>query len=124
MIYSKAGRLGYISTSTFFKAGSGKPLRDFLRSKATLETAIDFGDLQAFEGVTAYSDGIGTGSISRAGRSTWPAAPIGPGSAIFRPNGDSPLSRTVLLSARARCGEPSVWIERICVGNFASCDLK
>lgn len=48
------GRLGYISSSTFFKTGSGKPLRDFLRGKATLETVVDFGDLQIFEGVTTY----------------------------------------------------------------------
>ncbi|WP_349365849.1 MAG: DNA methyltransferase [Nitratireductor rhodophyticola] len=48
------GRLGYISSSTFFKTGSGKPLRDFLRREATLETVVDFGDLQIFEGVTTY----------------------------------------------------------------------
>lgn len=49
------GRLGYISSSTFFKTGSGKPLRDFLRGQATLETVVDFGDLQVFEGVTTYA---------------------------------------------------------------------
>ena len=48
------GRLGFISSSTFFKTGSGAPLRDFLRSKATLETVVDFGDHQIFEGVTTY----------------------------------------------------------------------
>lgn len=48
------GRLGYISSSTFFKTGSGAPLRNFLRSKATIETVIDFGDNQVFEGVTTY----------------------------------------------------------------------
>lgn len=48
------GRLGYISSCTFFKTGSGKPLRDFLRTQATLETVIDFGDQQVFEGVTVY----------------------------------------------------------------------
>lgn len=48
------GRLGYISSSTFFKTGSGAPLRDFLRTKATLETVVDFGDHQIFEGVTTY----------------------------------------------------------------------
>lgn len=48
------GRLGYISSSTFFKTGSGAPLRDFLRNKATLETVVDFGDHQIFEGVTTY----------------------------------------------------------------------
>lgn len=48
------GRLGYISSSTFFKTGSGAPLRDFLRVKATLETVVDFGDHQIFEGVTTY----------------------------------------------------------------------
>lgn len=48
------GRLGFISSSTFFKTGSGAPLRNFLRAKATLETVVDFGDHQIFEGVTTY----------------------------------------------------------------------
>jgi type I restriction-modification system DNA methylase subunit len=48
------GRLGYISSSTFFRTGSGAPLRDFLRANATLECVIDFGDHQVFEGVTTY----------------------------------------------------------------------
>lgn len=48
------GRLGYISSSTFFKTGSGAPLRNFLRTRATLETVVDFGDHQIFEGVTTY----------------------------------------------------------------------
>jgi TaqI-like C-terminal specificity domain/N-6 DNA Methylase len=48
------GRLGYISSSTFFKTGSGAPLRNFLRANATLETIVDFGDHQIFEGVTTY----------------------------------------------------------------------
>jgi hypothetical protein len=48
------GRLGYISSSTFFKTSSGKPLRDFLRKEATIETIVDFRDLQIFEGVTTY----------------------------------------------------------------------
>ncbi|CAN5115657.1 hypothetical protein BH10PSE12_BH10PSE12_10930 [soil metagenome] len=48
------GRLGFISSSTFFKTGSGAPLRDFLRTSATLEAIVDFGDHQIFEGVTTY----------------------------------------------------------------------
>lgn len=48
------GRLGYISSSTFFKTGSGAPLRNFLRSKVMIETVVDFGDHQIFEGVTTY----------------------------------------------------------------------
>lgn len=48
------GRLGYISSATFFKTGSGAPLRDFLRKQATIETVIDFGDHQIFDGVTTY----------------------------------------------------------------------
>ncbi len=48
------GRLGYISSSTFFKTGSGKPLRRYLLKEAALETVTDFGDLQIFEGVTTY----------------------------------------------------------------------
>nr|MDA3970196.1 Eco57I restriction-modification methylase domain-containing protein [Desulfobulbaceae bacterium] len=48
------GRLGYISSSTFFKTGSGEPLRRFLAEQATVEKIVDFGDLQVFEGVTTY----------------------------------------------------------------------
>ena len=53
-LLKEGGRMGFISSSTFFKTGSGKPLRDFLLRKATLETIVDFGDLQVFEGVTTY----------------------------------------------------------------------
>ena len=45
------GRLGFISSNTFFKTGSGKPLREYLRREAVLESVVDFGDLQVFEGV-------------------------------------------------------------------------
>ena len=48
------GRLGYISSATFFKTGSGAPLRDFIRQNATLEVVVNFGDNQIFEGVTTY----------------------------------------------------------------------
>ena len=48
------GRLGFISSSTFFKTGSAKPLRQYLLREATIESVVDFGDLQVFEGVTTY----------------------------------------------------------------------
>jgi type I restriction-modification system DNA methylase subunit len=48
------GRLGYISSSTFFRTGSGENLRHFLRTRAEIETVIDFGDLQIFKRVTTY----------------------------------------------------------------------
>lgn len=48
------GHLGYISSNTFFKTGSGKPLREYLLREATIESVVDFGDLQVFEGVTTY----------------------------------------------------------------------
>jgi len=48
------GRLGYISSSTFFRTGSGKPLRAYLAERSVVENVIDFGDLQVFEGVTTY----------------------------------------------------------------------
>jgi len=48
------GRLGFISSNTFFKTGSGKPLRGYLLREATIESVVDFGDLQIFEGVTTY----------------------------------------------------------------------
>ena len=48
------GRLGFISSNTFFKTGSGRPLRGYLLREATIESVVDFGDLQIFEGVTTY----------------------------------------------------------------------
>lgn len=48
------GKLGFISSSTFFKTGSGVNLRRFLAQQTQLKTAVDFGDLQVFEGVTTY----------------------------------------------------------------------
>ena len=49
------GRLGYISSNTFFKTRAGRPLREYLLREATIESVVDFGDLQVFEGVTTYS---------------------------------------------------------------------
>lgn len=48
------GRLGYISSSTFFRTGSGENLRTFLGDGVAVEAVVDFGDLQLFEGVTTY----------------------------------------------------------------------
>ena len=48
------GRLGYISSNTFFKTGSGRPLREYLLREATIESVVNFGTLQVFEGVTTY----------------------------------------------------------------------
>jgi type I restriction-modification system DNA methylase subunit len=48
------GMLGFISSATFFKTGSGQGLREFLQQSACLKKVVDFGDLQVFEGVTTY----------------------------------------------------------------------
>lgn len=48
------GRLGYISSGSFLKTGSGEALRRFLLERTTLLALVDFGDLQVFEGVTTY----------------------------------------------------------------------
>lgn len=53
-ILKVGGRMGYISSSTFFRTGSGAPLREFLSASAAIEAVVDFGDLQVFEGVTTY----------------------------------------------------------------------
>lgn len=49
-----SGLLGYISSATFFKTGSGKPLRQYLARQSRVHKVVDFGDLQVFEGVTTY----------------------------------------------------------------------
>ncbi|SOE01784.1 Eco57I restriction-modification methylase domain-containing protein [Caenispirillum bisanense] len=53
-ILKPGGRLGYISSNTFFKTGSGQPLREYILREATIEGVVDFGDLQVFHGVTTY----------------------------------------------------------------------
>lgn len=53
-VLKPGGRLGYISSSTFFKTGSGENLRAFLSDGVALEAVVDFGDVQVFEGVTTY----------------------------------------------------------------------
>ena len=52
-LLKEGGRLGFISSSTFFRTGSGEKLRALLGAHA-IETVVDFGDLQLFEGVTTY----------------------------------------------------------------------
>jgi type I restriction-modification system DNA methylase subunit len=49
-----SGRLGYISSSTFFRTRSGRPLREFLNANTAIDVVIDFGDQQLFGGVTTY----------------------------------------------------------------------
>jgi len=53
-VLKDSGRLGFISSSTFFRTGSGEKLRTFLGDNVAIESVIDFGDLQIFEGVTTY----------------------------------------------------------------------
>lgn len=53
-LLKQSSRLGYISSSTFFRTGSGENLRTFLGDHVAVESVIDFGDVQVFEGVTTY----------------------------------------------------------------------
>lgn len=53
-LLKKGGMMGYISSGTFFRTGSGENLRRFLAIESNLKTVVDFGDLQVFEGVTTY----------------------------------------------------------------------
>lgn len=53
-VLKPGGRLGFISSATFFRTGSGAALRAFLSTDTQIEAVVDFGDLQVFEGVTTY----------------------------------------------------------------------
>lgn len=48
------GRLGFISSSGFFKTSFGRNLRTYLSKNAIIESGIDFGDTKIFEDVTTY----------------------------------------------------------------------
>ncbi len=53
-LLKQGGRMGFISSSTFFRTGSGANLRLLLGERTAMECAVDFGDAQLFEGVTTY----------------------------------------------------------------------
>jgi hypothetical protein len=48
------GRLGFITSSTYFRTSSGEALRRFLTDGLAIEAIVDFGDAQVFSGVTTY----------------------------------------------------------------------
>ena len=122
------GRLGFISSSTFFRTGSGEKLRMFLTDRVAIESVVDFGDLQLFEGVTTYpailslrKGGDGTagdlsyltlkGSVPEdlagafaAGASTMPRARLGAGSWRFEGDALAAL-RDKIADGRKTLGE-------------------
>ncbi len=65
-LLKEGGRLGFISSSTFFRTGSGEPLRKFLSEQTAVETVVDFGDAQLFEGVTTYPAIVALRKMSEA----------------------------------------------------------
>jgi hypothetical protein len=51
-ILRNGGRLGFITSATFFRTSSGEPLRAFLTDGLAIEAIVDFGDAPVFSGVT------------------------------------------------------------------------
>ena len=113
-ILKEGGRLGFISSSTFFRTGSGEPLRKLLSEATAIETIVDFGDAQLFEGVTTYpaivslrkaSSGGGRPALSwslRATRRTISARRSAKGRATCRARGSSAETWRVEDDALAR----------------------
>ena len=124
----QGGRLGFISSSTFFRTGSGEKLRAFLTKDLAIESVVDFGDLQVFEGVTTYpailtlekgGDGAAgelhylalkdalpddLGRVFAASAKTMPRARLGAGS--WRLEGDALAAlREKIASGRKTLGE-------------------
>ena len=52
-ILKENGKISYIMPNKWLQAGYGKPLREFFLTQ-NLESLVDFGDLQIFEGATTY----------------------------------------------------------------------
>jgi len=66
-VLKPGGRLGYISSSTFFRTGSGANLRKLMSEETEIEAVIDFGDEQIFDGVTTYPAIITARKLPRGG---------------------------------------------------------
>lgn len=54
-LINKSGRVGIISSSSFFKAAYGKKLTNFLFENKLIDKIIDFGHNQIFKGVSTYT---------------------------------------------------------------------
>jgi len=54
-LLSPKGRLGFILPNKFFTADYGKSLRSFLSARKAVETVVDFGDSQVFQGASTYT---------------------------------------------------------------------
>ena len=52
-ILKENGKVSYIMPNKWLQAGYGKPLREFFLTQ-NLESLVDFGDLQIFDGATTY----------------------------------------------------------------------
>ena len=52
-ILKENGKISYIMPNKWLQAGYGKPLREFFLTQ-NLESLVDFGDLQIFDGATTY----------------------------------------------------------------------
>lgn len=50
----QGGRLGFITSNKWFRAGYGTPLRGYLAKHVQLERIVDFGDAPIFADATAY----------------------------------------------------------------------
>lgn len=50
-----SGKLGFILPSKFFQTDYGKPLRELLANKESIESIVDFCHLQVFDGPTTYT---------------------------------------------------------------------
>ncbi|NJL04328.1 MAG: N-6 DNA methylase [Chloroflexaceae bacterium] len=50
----QGGRLGFITSNKWFRAGYGTPLRGYLAEQVQLERIVDFGDAPIFADATAY----------------------------------------------------------------------
>jgi len=51
-LLNSSGRFGMIVSNKFLRANYGKPLRDFLNKKATVDRVVDFAGLPVFKGAT------------------------------------------------------------------------
>lgn len=53
-LLKEGGLFGFISSGKFIEANYGKPLLDYLVKNTKFEVVVNFGDLEVFDGVTAY----------------------------------------------------------------------
>lgn len=93
------GRFGMIVSNKFLRANYGRPLRDFLRTAATIERVVDFAGLPVFQGATVRTVILLTSPPRKARYETMYSPPVAPDVFQAVAGGSLPVEQAIAQSS-------------------------